>query len=249
MPLFPRIRTNPVFYADRLELLLRDEPDRLEAMRADPDSLDVLTWNIFSSLDTHRDQQWLAYRLQELGGANLRAPVRISLFSGARRMPYLSPSTAYLKAIHERTGVQHGAADGVAVFEQPVEAPVRIETPDVLVLVDTALDRTRAGAGGRDRVAELVDTGLEHARRLSSSLSIALVANNDSAVLHSLVRSLADQAHLARLVPWRSMLPVVEFHGLSWPALVALWTEEATNLDLGGQPVRAFRSYVERVAH
>jgi hypothetical protein len=248
MPLFTRTRTNPVFYQDRLELLLSDHPARLEAMRSDPDNLDVLTWNIFAALDTHRDQQWLAYRLQALGGPNLRAPVRISLFSGAERMPLLTPSTAYLRAIHERTGVDHSAGDGVAAFEQPVEVPVRVETPDVLLLVDTGRDRLRAGAGGRDRIAELVDAGLEHARRLSIALSIGLVTNADSAVLRRRLPALEDRAQLAALVPWRRNLPLVEFHGLSWPELVALWTEEAADLDLSGQPVRAFRTYAERVA-
>lgn len=248
MPLFTRTRTNPIFYHDRLEALLSDEPDRLERLRTEHRSLDLLTWNIFASLDTHHDQEWLAYRLQTLGGGNLRAPVRISLFSGARRTPFLQPSAAYIEAIHRRTGVDHSAADSVAVFEQPIEAPVRIETPDVLLLVDTGLDQLRVGAGGRDRLAELADTGLEHARRLASSLSLAVVANAGSGVLDSRLRRLADSREVERLLPWRATIPPVTFHGVSWTTLLRLWQEERRHLDLDGQPVRGFQSYAKRSA-
>lgn len=243
MPLFTRTRTNPIFYRERLELMLADEPERLEAMRTEPGNTDLLTWNVFSSLDTHEDPDWLAYRLQAIGGPDLRAPVRISLFSGGHRAPHLLPSTSYLQAIHERTGVAHGHADGVAIFEAPIEVPVRIETPDVLVLVDTALDRLRRGAGGRDRIAELIDAGLEHARRLSSRLAIGLVADEGSDVLTTRVPHLAGDDALGRLVPWRTDVPRVGVHGLPWPALLALWHDESASLDLAGQPARGFRSY------
>jgi hypothetical protein len=246
MPLFTRTRTNPIFYRDRLEALLGDEPDRLERIRTEPGNLDLLTWNVFASLDTHEDQEWLAYRLQELGGANLRAPVRISLFAGARRTPYLQPSTAYLQAIHQRSGVDHTTHDRVEIYERPIEVPVRIETPDVLLLVDTARDRLRAGAGGRDRLAELTDAGLEHARRLGLSLSLAVVANDGGSVLSSRLPQLSDGREVARLLPWRTAIPPVTFHGVSWTAMARVWREEQRHLDLDGQPVRAFQSYVER---
>jgi hypothetical protein len=245
MPLFTRTRTNPVFYRDRLEVLLSDEPDRLERMRTEPESVDLLTWNVFASLDTHRDQAWLAYRLQVLGGDELRAPVRISLFSGARRAPYLRPSAAYVDAIHRRSGVNHGASDSVAIFEQLIEVPVRIETPDVLLLVDTGSDRPRAGAGGRDRLAELADAGLEHARRLSSSLSIAVVAKAGAAVLETRLPRLADRGEVAQLLPWRAVTSPPSFRGLSWATLLRLWREELRDLDLDGQPVRDFESYAK----
>lgn len=248
MALFTRARTNPVFYRERLELVLRDEPERLERMRTEPGNADLLTWNVFSSLDTHDDPDWLAYRLQEVGGPNLRAPVRISLFSGGRRAPHLRPSTAYLQEIHRRAGVQHSDHDGIAVFEQPVEVPVRIETPDVLLLVDTGRQRLRSGAGGRDRFAEVVDAGLEHARRLSSRLSIGLVVDDDSALLRSEVPQLATSEGMAARLPWRGDLPHVDVHGTGWSALLALWEDEAGNLDLGGEPARAFRSYAQRAA-
>jgi hypothetical protein len=248
MPLFTRTRTNPIFYRDRLEALLAGEPDRLEHIRTEPGSIELLTWNIFASLDTHRDPAWLAYRRQPLGGDALRAPVRISLFSGAHRMPYLQSSPAYVDAIHRRTGVNHGVTDSVAVFEQPIEVPVRIETPDVLLLVDTGFDRLRVGSGGRDRLAELADAGLEHARRLSSSLSLGVVANAGSAVLQTRVKQLADQPAVAQLLPWRRAVPAMEVHGMSWTALLRLWQEEHRDLDLDGQPVKDFRAYAERSA-
>jgi hypothetical protein len=248
MPLFTRTRTNPIFYRDRLAALLAGEPDRLERIRTARDSIDLLTWNVFASLDTHRDPAWLAYRLQALGGGDLRAPVRISLFSGARRTPYLQPSPAYVRAIHQRAGVNHEITDSVAVFEQPIEVPVRIETPDVLLLVDTGLDRLRTGSGGRDRLAELADTGLEHARRLSSSLAVGVVANAGSAVLGTRLRKLGEPDAVKALLPWRRSVPAVEFRGMSWTALLRLWQEEHHDLDLDGQPVKDFLAYAEQSA-
>jgi hypothetical protein len=246
MALFTRTRTNPIFYRNRLELMLRDEPERLERMRTEPDNPDLLTWNVFASLDTHDDQDWLAYRLQEIGGPNLRAPIRISLFSGRLRAPYLRPSTAYLREIHRRAQVAHGDHDGVAVFEAPIEVPVRIETPDMLLLVDTGRQRLRSGGGGRDRIAEVVDSGLEHARRLSSRLSVGIVLDDDSTVLRSEVPPLATSERLAERLPWRATMPRVDVHGAGWSTVLALWDDEAANLDLGGQPTRAFQSYAER---
>lgn len=246
MSLFTRTRTNPIFYRDRLELMLRDEPERLERMRTEPANADLLTWNVFASLDTHRDQEWLAYRLQEVGGPNLRAPVRISLFSGRLRAPYLRPSTAYLREIHRRAGVTHGDHDGVAVFEEPIEVPVRVETPEVLLLVDTGHQRPRSGAGGRDRIAEVVDSGLEHARRLSSRLSVGIVLDDDSDVLRIEIPSLATSARLAERLPWHAELPRVDVQGAGWSTVLTMWHDEAGQLDLGGQPTRAFLAYAER---
>lgn len=246
MALFARTRTNPVFYADRLEVMLRDEPERLERMRTEPRNVDLLTWNVFASLDTHRDPEWLAYRLQLIGGSNLRPPVRMSLFSGARRAPYLRPSASYLDALHRRVGEQHHAGDGVAAFEQPFEVPVRIETPDVLLLVDTGRARLQPGAGGRDRVAELVDGGLEHARRLSSLLAVAMIADEGSDVLGTRVPQMSSHDGVRTLVPWRAEVPRVDVHGVPWSSVLRMWWEERDDLDLGGEPVKAFRSYATR---
>lgn len=247
MSLFTRTRTNPIFYRDRLELLLADEPERLARMRSEPDNVDLMTWNVFASLDTHTDHDWLAYRLQEIGGPDLRAPVRISLFSGRHRAPLLIPSSSYLRDIHRRTGVAHGESDGVAVFEQPIEIPVRIETPEVLLLVDTGRQRLRAGAGGRERIPEIIDCGLEHARRLASRLSVGVILDADSAVLADLPNK-ATTRSIARMLPWRDTPPQLELHGLSWQRLLELWRDEAAYLDLDGQPVRAFRSYAGALA-
>lgn len=264
MPLFTRTRTNPLFYRDQLTVLLRDEPQRLAAMRNDPDSLDVLAWNVFASLDTHGDPQWLAYRLQALGGGRLRAPVRLSLFSGAVRTPYLRPSPDYVAHIRERTGIvgdgktagtvddadtrTGDAADGIAEFTRPIEVPVRIEAPGVLLLVDTARHRLRAGTGGRERLAEVVDAGLDHARRLSSALAIGIVASADSDVLTTRIPNLETRSAIAKVVPWRTHVPPVDIRGLSWTGLIELWQEERGHLRLGGQPVSEFLRYAERAA-
>lgn len=246
MPLFTRNRTNPIFYRETLDAMLRDDPERLERMRTEPDSLDLLTWNVFMSLDTHRDQDWLAYRLQVLGGPSLRAPVRISLFSGAARAPFLEPSAAYVSAISARTGADDGDRDRIEPFTRPVEVPVRIETPDVLLLVDTARTRMRAGVWGRDRLAEITDAGLEHARRLSSQLVVGLVADGGSEVLATQLPRLADRGAVARMLPWRPSVPTVGAHGVTWAELLALWNDECGDLDLGGQPLRDFREYAGR---
>lgn len=243
MPLFTRTTTNPIFYPDRLELLLGGDPGRLERMRTEPGNTDLMTWNVFASLDTHDDPDWLAYRLQQIGGPNLRAPVRISLFSGRRRAPHLRPSTSYVRALHARTGVEPGDDDSIAAFKEPVEVPVRIETPDVLLLVDTGRQRLRAGAGGRERIPEIVDAGLEHARRLSSRLSIGLILDDGSDVLTSQVSHLATAAGIAEQLPWRDTVPRVDVHGTTWSTVLAIWADEAHRLNLGGQPVKAFRSY------
>lgn len=244
MPLFTRTTTNPIFYPDQLELLLGGDRGRLERMRTEPGNTDLMTWNIFASLDTHDDPDWLAYRLQQIGGPNLRAPVRISLFSGGRRAPHLRPSTGYVRALHARTGIDPDDEDddSIAAFKEPVEVSVRIETPDVLLLVDTGRQRLRAGAGGRERFPEIVDAGLEHARRLSSRLSVGLILDDDSALL-SRVPHLATAAGIAEQLPWRDTLPRVDVHGTPWSTVLAIWADEAHRLNLGGQPVKAFRSY------
>lgn len=247
MSLFTRTRTNPVFYQDRLELLLADQPERLARMRTEPHNVDLLTWNVFASLDTHSDQDWLAYRLQEIGGQHLRAPVRISLFSGRHRAPLLTPSVSYLRDIHRRTGVTHATSDGIAEFEQPIEVPVRIETPEVLLLVDTGRQRLRTGAGGRGRLPEIIDCGLEHARRLSSRLSVGLVLDADSTVLAT-VPQMATADSVAPMLPWLDRAPQVEIHGTSWDRLLTLWHDEAAYLHLSSQPVRAFESYARNAA-
>lgn len=248
MAIFTRTttRTNPAFYADRLRLVFQDQPERLQRMIEDPDSTDLLTWNVFSSLDTHRDQDWLAHRLQPLGGPGLRAPVRISLFSGRTQMPYLTPSPAYVRFVEERSAGLRGGREALGELTQPIEVPVRIETPDVLLLVDTAGDQLRSGAGGRDRLIELVDTGLEHARRLGTDLSVGLISAIGATAIGDRVRRLRDAAQLADEVPWRSDLPPVGLGHMTWAELLALWDQEAAYLDLAGQPVRAFRAAIAR---
>lgn len=245
MRLLPRAGPrNPVFYRERLELELGHDPERLEAVRSDPRSTDLLTWNLFASLETHRDRDWLAYRLQALGGAAVRAPVRITLWTGRDREPLLVPSERYVASVRERSTAAGGEAAAVAAFEAPFEVPVRIESPDTLVLVDTIGGAPGPGGGGRDRLIQLVDAGLDHARRLSKRLAVAVVYPSGTPVaadLSARINELRDPATLRAALPHRATVDPVLLRELTWRTLALVWTTEVDYLDLAGQPVRRFR--------
>lgn len=242
-----RATTNPAFYADQLRLLFSDEPERLSRLLTERESLDLLTWNIFASLDTHTDRDYLAYRLRAFGGNAVRAPVRSSLWTGARREPLLRPSRAYVEQVRARAAAAGGDLSSTAAFEAPVEVPVRIETPDVLVLVETMWDSYPLGVAGRDRLVELVDVGLEQARRLSTSLAVAVVHRSGSeaaSAVSARLERLRRPGVLAEELPARGPLPPVTFREVPWQQLVRVWEQESPFLRLGGQPVRPF---VERL--
>jgi len=242
-----RTTTNPAFYADQLRLLLADEPERLQHLLTRHDSLDLLTWNVFASLDTHTDRDYLAYRLQAFGGGAVRAPARVSLWTGARREPLLRPSRGYVEQVRARAAAVGGDAASTAAFEAPVEVPVRIETPDVLILVETMWEQYPLGQAGRDRLVELVDVGLEQARRLSTSLAVAVVypsGTQAASEVSSRMSQLRQPGALARELPLKGPPPQVTFREVPWQQLVRVWEQESPFLRLGGQPVRPF---VERL--
>lgn len=242
-----RTTTNPAFYADQLRLVLSDEPERLERLLTERESLDLLTWNVFASLDTHSDRDYLAYRLQAFGGSALRAPVRSAMWTGARREPLLRPSRPYVEQVRARAAGAGGDAASTAAFEAPVEVPVRIETPDVLVLVETMWDSYPLGAAGRDRMVELVDVGLEQARRLSTSLAVAVVYPSGTPAASEVsarVNRLRTPGVLAEELPARDRIPSVTFREVPWQQLIRVWEQESPFLRLGGQPVKPF---VERL--
>ena len=245
MQLLPtRRRTNPAFWPAELRLQLGEE--RAERALSDPDSVDLLVWNVFASLETHPDRDWLAYRLQLLGGAGVRAPVRLALWTGARREPLLQLSPAYAAHVRRRAATAGGDDEDVAAFLAPVEVPVRVESPDVLVLVEATLAVVPAGIGGRDRLAELVDAGVEHARRLDKRLAVGFVYQSGTQAARELsarVTALRDPQRLARALPHRADLPPVVLREASWQQLLRVWEAEVGFLDLGGQPVRAFRQH------
>lgn len=246
--LLERLRTrtqtkpNPIFYVDRFRRLLDD--DRVERALGEPASLDLLTWNVFASLDTDPDREYLAHLLTPLAGSNLTAPVRVRLWTGQNREPLLRPSQAYVRDVHGRVG----AEDGVEEFVRPVEVPVRIESPDVLALVETTLDGLSRGAGGRDRLVELIDAGLEHARQLSKPLTVAVVYRSgtpEAGDLSARVNRLRDPAALAAALPWREDVPPVLLREFSWQQLLQLWEREQGELRMFGEPVREFLDYCE----
>ena len=237
-----RTRTKPLFFPDRVGTLLAHDPERVERMLAEPDSLDLLTWNVFASMDSDPERDYLAALLRPLADASLRAPVRLTLWAGRSREPLLHPSRAYLRHLAETVGDD----PSLEAFRQPAEVPVRIESPGLLTLVDTALTAAPHGAGGRDRVVELVDAGLEHARDLSTRLVVSVVYPSGTAAAAALsarVHRLRDPDALAAALPWRERVPDVAFREVSWQELLRTWERERGNYRLSGQPVRAFLDY------
>lgn len=242
-----KTKTNPAFYGDQLRLLLAGEPERLERALTDPDSADLLTWNVFASLDTHRDPRYLAYRLQVFGGAELQAPVRLSLWTGRHREPLLRPGSGYIAQVRGRARAAGGGPGAVAELEAPIEVPVRIESADVLVLVDVWAGAGHQGAGGRDRIVELIEAGLDHARGLSKTLTVAVVYASGTplaAELSARVNALRDPAALAAALPHRDRVPPVVLREVPLQQLLRAWEQELPHLDTGGQPVRAFLDHL-----
>lgn len=213
-----KTRANPVFWPGELRLALGAE--RFERARVEPGSVDLLVWNVFQSLETHRDQDFLAYRLEPLVGGGLRPPLRLALWTGRSREPLL-----------------RAHSDG-----GPIEVPVRIESPDVLALVDVASRHEHA-----DRLLTLVDTGIPHARRLSKQLAVGVISVSGTPVaaeVSARMRQLRDPDALADALPHHKPLPPVRLGEASWQQLARLFQEEVGYLRLGGQPVRAFLDHV-----
>lgn len=239
--------TNPLFDLQQLRLLLGEE--RAERALTDPASVDLLTWNVFSTLDTHSDRSWLAYRLQALGGPGITAPVRLSLWTGAQREPLLRPPTGYLAHVRALAKAHGGDDAAVGDFTAPVEVPVRLESPGVLALIDTTIGTVPRGRGGRDRLVELLDVGIDAARRLGNTLTVGVVYASGTAAaaeLSARVNELRDPRALAEALPHRATLPPITLRELSWQQLIRTWHNEAGYLKLGGQPVRGFVEFCRR---
>ena len=237
-------RTNPLFRAVAFRLIAGDE--RADRALEDPDSIDLLVWNIFSTLESHNDQRWLAGRLELLGGAGVREPLRIGMFTGAEREPLLEPPASYIAAVRERARSVGGDDASVADFAAPVAVPVRIESPEVVVLVDAVDDRTNLGHGGRERLVELIDVGLEQARRTGKTLAVAVLYRSGSTAASAVsarVNALRSDAALAAALPHRRKLPPVVLRELSWQHLIRLWQTELAYMDTDGLPVKPFLAH------
>ncbi|HUH08710.1 MAG TPA: hypothetical protein VML96_13000 [Egibacteraceae bacterium] len=247
--LLTRATGNPIFFREELARVLADEPERLNRALNDPDCVDVLTWNVFASLDTHSDRDWLANQLAAMGLSGVRAPLRISIWSGHRTGPLLKPSSAYLAGIRRRSSTAGASADQLGAFAAAIEVPVRIESPEVLALVDTALARYPRGAAGRDRTLELIDAGLEHAHRLGKSLIVAAVTPAGSQAESQVaerIRQLAIPQALAQELG-REPRTSVELRQISWQELLELWQSSQRYLRLDRAPVKAFGAHCSKV--
>lgn len=232
-------RTNPVFYPERLDHRLEHDPARRERIRTDHDSVDLLVWNIFASLDSDRDRPFLAGQLQPLGGSGLRAPLSLSLWTGVHREPLLRPSPAYQRWL-TRTA---GGDDDLSDFTAPIEVPVRIESPDVLVFVDVSLNHVPRGVRGRDRIVELIDAGAEQARAVGKDLVVSYLYRSGSRAAAQISRRLDElrrERGLARALPWRDTPPPVQLRELPWQRMVRIWQRSRDGLQLSRQPVKRF---------
>ncbi len=241
-----RTRTNPLFYAERVRRLLASDQERYERITTDPDSLDLLVWNFFASLDTDDDREYLASLLRPLCGSDVQAPVRMSMWTGRDAEPRLEPSSAYVAHLRSRVGEDAE----IGAFLEPVEVPVRIEARNVLALVDTVWDSSKRGNGGRDRLIELVDVGLVQAERLGKELAIAVIYRSGSRAAAEVSRRMNDLRSsqvLRAEMPWLDSVPEVRFRELSWQQLATIWRNERRNLRLAGEPVRGFLSHLEAI--
>jgi hypothetical protein len=244
MRLLHRTKTNPVFYADRLRIELADDPERIERVFADPDSVDLLTWNVFASLNTDEDRDYLAALLRPFCGNDLLPPVSLSLWTGKDREPQLTPSPQYVLHVRRRAG----EGQDVSAFTGPIEVPVRIESPAVLGLVDVAVDDLPRGAGGRDRLTELIDAGAVQARRIGKQLAVAVVyrsGTQEAAALSARINSLRTPDGLRKAMPWADPMPDVRLREVPWQQLVRIWENERKHLRLFAQPVGGFLAHAE----
>lgn len=247
LKLLSRDKTRPLFYAERLRRLLAHDPERLDRMVSDPESVDLLTWNIFASLATDDDRDYLAGQLRVLCGNDLEAPVRLSLWTGHHVEPRMEPSSAYIAHVRETAG---GDADKVREFTGPIEVPVRIDSRQVVGLVDTVWTSSKRGNGGRDRIVELIDAGIVQAERLGTELAVAVVYRSGTPAAAELSRrmnELRQPGALRAALPWRQDVPEVRLREVTWQQLVTMWQHERGNLKLSGEPVRRFLSHVEEL--
>ena len=239
-----RTCTNPLFAPDAFELLVG--PDRTQRALEDPDSVDLLVWNIFSTLDTHSDPRWMAGRWQELGGPGVRQPVRLSLWTGRDREPLMHPPSSYIAKVRERAKAAGGDDASVAEFAAPVEVPVRLESPDVLALVDAVGSQPGRGRGGRERIIELIDVAIEQSRRLGKTAAVAVIYRAGTPAAEELsprINALRSDKVLAAELSHRSSLPPIVLREMSWQQLVRIWQAELPYLDVDGLPVKAFLAH------
>jgi hypothetical protein len=96
---------------------------------------------------------------------------------------------------------------------------------------------------------ELIDVGIDAARRLGNTLTVGVVYASGTAAageLSARVNSLREPDALAAALPHRTTLPPITLRELSWQQLIRTWQAEAGYLELGGQPVRGFVEFCHR---
>ena len=239
-------KPNPVFYADQLELALGAEHPRVDGITHERDSVDLLTWNVFAALDTDTDREYLAGVMRPLCGNDLRAPVRLSLWTGRDRAPKLEPSRAYVRHLEQTT---EGTIDRQTVT-QPIEVPVRIEASNVLGFAEVTQGALPGGTAGRDRLIELLDAGIVHAHRLGKALSVAVVYRHgtpEASELSARINQLRRPDELRAAMPWVTTFPDIRLRELSLQQLAQTWERERKHLRLHGQPAKAFSAHIRQL--
>lgn len=240
-----KTRTNPLFYPERLEYRLAHDPARLERMRTEQHNVDVLVWNVFASLDSDEDREFLAGQLQALAGSRLRTPLSLSLWTGVHREPMLRPSAAYQRWLDH-----HPDVDDPSPFTRPFEVAVRLEAPEVLALIDATLDAPLRGTHGRDRLVELIDAGAEHARAVGKHLVVTCLYQSGTPVateVSARLNDLRSAERRAEAMPWHPTPPAVELREMSWQRLLRLWDRSREGLALSRQPVKRFEDYAAQL--
>lgn len=240
-----KIKPMPVFDADAARAQLGDQ--RFEQALRDPRSVELLTWNVFHTLESHDDTDWLAYRLQMFGGTDVAPPVRLQLWTGRETDPLLEPSRGYLRQLRERGASAGASEDVISEFKAPMEVGVRIECPDVLCLIDTMMDSYDRGTEGRDRILQLIDAGMEHARRLSKTLAVTVLYRSGSAGAQEVSQRMGElRGALAEELPHQGATAKVQLRDMGWQQVLKVWESEIDYLTIDGSP-RAFLAHCRGV--
>lgn len=237
-------RPNPVIAGDELALVLGDDPDRLERARSDPSSTDWLVWSTFAP--THRDPDRLTRLPRVLAaviGGGVSPPARTTIFAGRDREPLARPGREYLAHLRRSTDGQGGDAEALVTFGGPVEVPVRVEAPGVLALVDAFVRTPILGAGGRDRMVELIEVGLEQSRAVGKRLVVGVIypsRNAHASEVSARLARLRTGAGLRAALPWRSRVDDVELREVTWGEVLRTWESEAPYMGVGRRDARRF---------
>jgi hypothetical protein len=243
MLLRTRTKTNPLFYADQVRLLLDHDPERIERM---------LTSRRASTCS--RGTSSRPSTPTRTGSTSPGCSSRSAGRTSSRRSACRCGRAGTRSRVSSRATSTSGTS---------VRLPVRMRTSRSSPVrrgagAHRVAQRARArrdhvrplprGRGGRDRIVELVDAGLVHAGRVGKELAIAVVYRSGTEVRP---RAVPPRQRAARPEGPRRRdavahpVPEVVFREMSWQQLLRLWENERSHYKLFGQPVRGFLRHAE----